>query len=315
MLNRAIYLLILLLAACTQPTPPLRIGTNVWPGYEPLYLARNIGLLVPEQAQLVEYTSASQVMEAFADGAIEAATLTLDEALLLQQKGFGARIVLVMDYSNGADVLLAKPEIGSLSALRGKRVGVENTALGAYMLNRALSHAGIPYRDIKPVALEVHAHQSAYLTDKVDAVVTFEPVAGKLLAAGAQNLFDSSQIPGEILDVLVVRDDLNASRLPQVQALLKAWFGALEYLRLHPAKAAEHMAPRLHLDAADTLQALEGIRLPGESENRKLLRGSPAPLVGQINKLAGIMLEQHLLHDADHLEALLNDTLLERLYP
>lgn len=315
MLNRAIYLLMLMLAACTQPTPPLRIGTNIWAGYEPLYLARNIGLLAPEQARLVEYTSASQVMEAFADGAIEAAALTLDEALLLQQQGTGARIVLVMDYSNGADVLLAKPEIGDLSALRGKRVGVEKTALGAYMLSRALSHAGIPYRDIKPVALDVHAHESAYLTDKVDAVVTFEPVKGKLLAAGARNLFDSSQIPGEIIDVLVVRDDLDASRLSQAQALLKAWFGALEYLRLHPAEAAEHMAPRLHLDAAGTLQALEGIRLPGESENRKLLQGSPAPLAGQISKLAGMMLEQKLLHNSDHSGPLLDNTLLERLYP
>ncbi len=50
------------LAACDrQPEPPLRIGTNVWIGSEPLYLARELGKLDPAVVQLVEYPSASEV--------------------------------------------------------------------------------------------------------------------------------------------------------------------------------------------------------------------------------------------------------------
>ncbi len=316
MLTRILVLLAtLLLTACSQPAPPLRIGTNVWIGYEPLYLARKVGLLIPEQAQLVEYTSATQVMDAFADGAIEAAALTLDEALLIQQKGHDARVVLVMDYSHGADALLARPEISNLAALKGKRVGVENTALGAYMLERAIHHAQLPLQDFKVIPMDVHAHERAYLEGKVDAVVTFEPVRGKLLAAGARSLFDSSQIPGEIVDVLIVRANLDASRIAQLRGVLNAWFGALEHLRLRPAESVALMAPRLKLDAPATLKALEIIRFPSVSENKQLLTGPQAKLEQPLSALAKLMVERKLLQPGTPPGSLLDKRLLERLTP
>lgn len=58
---------------------PLRIGTLVWPGYEPLYLARERGYLDPKSVRLVEYPSNSEVTRAFRNRAIEAAALTFDE--------------------------------------------------------------------------------------------------------------------------------------------------------------------------------------------------------------------------------------------
>jgi len=83
------------LAGCgVEPAPPLRIGTNVWPGYEPLYLARELGYLDPRSVHLVEYPSASEVIRAFRNHAIEAAALTFDEVLLLTQDGFKPRVVL-----------------------------------------------------------------------------------------------------------------------------------------------------------------------------------------------------------------------------
>ena len=50
---------------------PLRIGTNVWIGSEPLYLARDLGRLHPKAVQLVEYPSASEVLRAFRNQAID----------------------------------------------------------------------------------------------------------------------------------------------------------------------------------------------------------------------------------------------------
>ncbi len=87
--------LALSLAGCgVEPAPPLRIGTNVWSGYEPLYLARELGYLDPRSVHLVEYPSASEVIRAFRNQAIEAAALTFDEVLLLTQDGFEPRVVL-----------------------------------------------------------------------------------------------------------------------------------------------------------------------------------------------------------------------------
>ena len=64
---------------------PILLGTNVWPGYEPLYLARSLGYWDDSSVKLVEYSSASQVIRAFRNDAIHIAALTLDEVLLLKE--------------------------------------------------------------------------------------------------------------------------------------------------------------------------------------------------------------------------------------
>ena len=207
-----VLLLIAILAnvGCSgEPQLPFRVGTNVWPGYEPLYLAREQGLYPPSAGlRLVEYTSASEVIQAFRNGTIDAAALTLDEVLLLAETTPDLGIVLVLDISHGADVILAQPAISSLRDLKGKRVGLESTALGAYVLTRALQTAGMRQDDVRKISLEVDEHEQAFKKGRVDAVVTFEPVRTRLMASGARQLFDSSMLPGEIVDVLVVRRTL-----------------------------------------------------------------------------------------------------------
>ena len=107
---------------------PLAVGTNVWPGYEPLYLARNLGYY-NDSIRLVEYSSATEVLRAIRNKLIDVATLTLDEVLLLRQSGVDVRSVLVTDISNGGDVIVARPGIETLADLKGRKVGVESTAL------------------------------------------------------------------------------------------------------------------------------------------------------------------------------------------
>ena len=116
----------------------LSIGTNVWPGYEPLYLARDQGFLPSEKLNLVEYPSATQVIKGFRNGAIQFAALTLDEVLILAENGLNPKVILIMDISDGGDVVLANPRFSSMQQLKGKRIAVESSALGAYVLTRAL---------------------------------------------------------------------------------------------------------------------------------------------------------------------------------
>ena len=80
--------LALALAGCTrEPETALRIGTNVWIGSEPLYLARELGSLDPAPVQLVEYPSASEVLRAFRNQAIDGMVISLDELFGLAVDG------------------------------------------------------------------------------------------------------------------------------------------------------------------------------------------------------------------------------------
>lgn len=300
--SRAIGLATLLLAfqmlaSCTQPAEPvLRVATNVWPGYEPLYLARSLGLYDKSPIRLVEMPSTSQTLHALSNGTVEAAALTLDEALNQLQAANGAlRVLLVMDISNGADALLAREDIADTHALRGKRVGVENTATGAVVLDAALESAKLTAEDIQIVPMTVNDHLSAWNRHDVDALVTFEPIRSQLLNAGAHELFNSSQIPGRILDVLVVRADAIDQHRATLKTLVAGYFSAHAHILHNPQDAALRMAPRLKTEPSQVMSLFNGLKLPDLAENRQWLSGSDAKLQQAAAELAKLMREHQLL--------------------
>lgn len=288
----------LLLGGCS-PEPGeqarLRIGTNVWPGYEPLYLARDLGYFDSTPVKLVEYPSASEVIRAFRNGAIEAAALTLDEVLLLQASGLSPRVVLVMDISDGGDVIIGRAGLGGMRGLKGRRVGVEDTALGAYVLSRALEIHDLGLDDIEVVPTEVGEHEAAFKDGKVDAVVTFEPVRTNLLAAGAEQLFDSTQIPGEVVDVLVVRQSYLDQHGGAVRQLLKKWFDTLAYQDREPDDTARRISRRLGITPEEFLQSLEGLKIPDHRDNVRLIGGDAPMLVQSAQRLQKTMTDHGLL--------------------
>ena len=289
-----------------KPSPPLRIGTNVWPGYEPLYLARDLAYLNPKTVHLVEYPSSSEVIRAFRNHAIDGAALTLDEVFLLAEDGFEPKVVLIMDISNGGDVIVGRPELATVMDLKGRRIAVESTALGAYVLSRALVMSGLKVGDVQVIHLEGSEHAPAFKSGTVDAVVTFEPVRSELLAAGASLLFDSTQIPGEIVDVLMIRKSYLDENLKKVNELLTGWFRAVGYLNKNPRDAAVKMALREQIDADRFLKSLDGLQIPTLQENLKYLDGVRPELATLGRELAHVMLKQRLLKDDIDVNALID---------
>jgi len=204
-----------------EPAPPLPIGTLVWPGYEPLYLARDLGYFEDRSVRLVEYPSNTEVIRAFRNRAIDGAALTLDEALRVAQGGFGLRVVLVMDISHGGDVILGRPEMHTVRDLAGRRVAVDTGTVAAYVLARALALNGLTFSDVKVVHVDYSEHAAAFRAGRVDAIVNAEPLRSELLASGASLLFDSIAIPGEIVDILAIRSDYLEAHGTNVTWLLR----------------------------------------------------------------------------------------------
>jgi NitT/TauT family transport system substrate-binding protein len=303
----ATVILSVLLTGCNGAShEPLSIATNQWPGYEPLYLARGLDYFSRDEIRLVELPSASKVIQAYRAGAVHAAALTLDETLLLLQDHVPARILLVMDVSNGADVVMARPGVETLADLKGKRIGVESFALGAYMLARALEVGKLDPSDVVIVPLTVDQHEEAYLSGKVDALVTFEPVRTKLTQAGAHVLFDSSRIPNEIFDVLVINPQYMQKNPRQVARIKSAWFRALDFMRLHPDDAARRMAQRQAITPEEFLASLKELEIPDRDENIRLLEGSAPAILPPARRLAKVMRDDWLLHDTVDPAALLD---------
>lgn len=288
-----------LLAACAPDyQKPLTVGTNVWTGNEPLYLARNLGYYDERRLRLVELSSSAQSMDALRSGRLDGASLTLDEALTLASEGVPLRVVWVLDVSAGADAVLGRPGVETLADLRGRRIGVEQTATGAYLLDAALHRAGLTAADVDVVPLPVDAHVEEFRQGNVDALVTFDPARQLLLGEGARALFDSRQLPGEIVDVLVVRDDALECCAGDIRRLIAGQQRALAYLARHREDALARMATRLGLSPADVAQSLSGLVLPDTSYNQTLLGSKTPALQASAQRQAELMQRHGLLATA-----------------
>ena len=292
----SLLLVSVFLSACfSQPEPPMRLGTNVWPGYEPLYLARSMGMYPDDLVRLVEYPSASEVLRAFRNKTLEAASLTLDEVLLLRQDNIPVKVVLVHDISAGGDVIIARSGIDSMKQLRGKRVGVEGNALGALVLTRALEKHGMSIKDVEPVSADVNTHEALFAGGKVDAVETFDPVKTKLLKAGGREVFSSLEIPNEIVDVLVVHVDYLQKNEARVKKITQGWFDAIEQLKSNPEESAKIMSARLDVTPMEVLGSYDGLHIPGRDENRRLLDDGSGSLRKTIEHLHRVLRENDLI--------------------
>lgn len=298
--------LVLPLVGCTRaPETALRIGTNVWIGSEPLYLARELGGLNPAEVQLVEYPSASEVLRAFRNEAIDGMVISMDELFGLAVDGLQPRIILVVDVSHGADVVVGRPGMNTMKDLKGKSVAVESAALGAFVLSRALALNGMQASDVNVVHLESNEQPSAFEKGQVDGAVTFDPYRTQLLRAGATTLFDSSRIPGEIVDVVAVRATVLERQPKAVQALLTGWFSALDYMQREPKEAARRMGIRQQTTGEQFLEAQRGLHIPSRVENLKMLGGPTPELVGSGRRLMTLMLEAKLLRAGVDIEGVL----------
>jgi NitT/TauT family transport system substrate-binding protein len=297
LLRLCLLLPALMLAGCSEaPEPPLGVGANVWPGYEPLYLARERGYLDDDAIHPVEYLSASQVQRALANGTIDVAALTLDEALRATTESPELRVFLVADISAGGDAIIARPGVEELADLAGRRIAVEDTALGAYFLALALERAGLKPADVEQVPLRVNEHETAFREGRVDAAVTFEPVRSRLLQAGGHSLFDSRRTPDRIVDVLVTREAVLRDRRVAIEGLVTAWFRArADLLDPDDDSAREFAARREGVAPADIAAALEGLEFPDRAANRRLLAGPEPTLAESCRRMTDFLVSNELL--------------------
>lgn len=312
-----IFLLVLFLISFTfvgclqSPPPPLRVGMTSWLGFSHLYLAETLHYYNEVPIRLLEYPSGSEMTQAFRNGELEVIGTSMADALILAEVEADYRVVLITDSSHGADVILSKPSITTLKDLVNRRVGIETIAVGAYLLNRSLEQVGLSSRDVQLVPLGVAEQEMAYQTGAIDALVTYEPVRSHLLETGANQLFDSSQIPDEIVDVLVVHRKVLERQRSNLETLVNGWFQAYQYSQEHIQETANQMAPLYDLTPAQFLTSLSGIRVPDLVKNQQLLSQPDSVLLKGIERLQTMMQQQNLLKKQIDSKTLLSDVLVK----
>ena len=301
--------------ACTLPAcskrAPLRISGHPWPGYEPIFFAESQKQLT-DAVLLQHFPTIKDSIDALRGGAVDAAMLTLDEALALQAQGMTLQVILVMDVSKGADALVAPKQYQTVTQLRGKRFGLEPSTLGELMLSMVLDKAGLKRAEIKPVFLTFEEQEVAYTANKIDALITYEPVVGRLVAKGANKLLSTRDLPESIFDVLVVKTDVARDYAQALEQTLQGHFWALEQLQRNPWDTAYRMVPHAGVSAEELIESFRGLELPDLVANRRYLSRDSGQLTGIVEKLSAIMLASGNIKKPANAADLFTDAYLPR---
>lgn len=259
------------LVACSRPDTPLRVGSVVFPGYEWMFLARELGLLDESRVRLIELQNNTDTLRALAAGQLEAAALTLDEMWVARNDGIALRAVLIMDISVGANAAMAHAPV-TLQTLDGRRVGVDDSAAGRVMLAALLRAAGLNSTQIQVVPVRLDRTEEAFRLGAVDVVITAEPWALRLERKGARRIFDSAAIPDRMVDVLAVRPEALERHGSALRYLLMAHFAAQGMWRTEPQIASQWMAPRLQVPPEEVASMYRGLHMPTAAQNQVLMQ-------------------------------------------
>ena len=279
-LLRALTVLVLLSAPCGHALASATLGVVNWIGYGPLYCAAANGYFKKYGAdvKLVTFSDNSLMAGALRGGELDASTLTYDQVLIADAKGWGLKVVMPLDYSVGGDAILASAAVHDIQDLKGRKVAFQTLSPSDFLLGYALAQRGLSQKDLQPVNVTPEAVVATMATGAVDAGVTYQPSVSMILKLGGGKLYhvllSSRDARGMITDVLAVRDSTIVRNPGLVAGLIRGTLEGLAFMHREPAKAAAIIAKTLDISTADVQAQLPNIENPSLAQLSDVFRKS-----------------------------------------
>src|SRR5690349_13330011 len=131
---------------------PLKIAYSDWPGYTVLEVAKQKGWFKDAglDVELVWFEYLPSI-DAFSAGKVDAVTVVADDAMVTGANGGKSKIIALLDYSEGSDMIVGAPGINSIKDLKGKKIGIEVTLVEHLLLLKALEANGMKQSDVELV--------------------------------------------------------------------------------------------------------------------------------------------------------------------
>jgi len=195
--------------------------------------AKKYGINV-DVVQLNDYVES---INQYTAGKFDGCAMTNMDALTIPAAGgVDSTALIVSDYSNGNDGILVKGTGKTLADLKGQQINLVQFSVSHYLLARGLETAGMSERDLKVVNTSDADISAAFATPAVQQVVTWNPMLADLKAQPkVTEVFDSSKIPGEIMDIMVVNTKTLQENPALGKALTGAWFEMMALMHANNA--------------------------------------------------------------------------------
>ncbi|QWA09187.1 putative urea ABC transporter substrate-binding protein [Sodalis ligni] len=214
--------------------PVFKICWSIYAGWMPWDYAQQTGIVKKWadkygiDIRFVQVNDYIESVNQYTAGGFDGCTMTNMDALTIPAVGgVDSTALIVGDYSNGNDGILLKGQ-GDIRSLKGRPINLVELSVSHYLLARALAKNGMSEKDIKVVNTADADLVAAFGTADVNAIVTWNPLLAEAeKQPGSHEIFSSAQIPGEILDLLVV-NSATLKKHPELgKALTGAWYETL----------------------------------------------------------------------------------------
>lgn len=245
---------------------PLTIGYSDWPGWVAWQVAIDKGWFKQAGVDVTfQWFDYSASMDAFAAGKIDAVTMTNGDALVTGSGGGKSVMIMLTDYSNGNDMIVAKPGIKSIKALKGKKVAVEQGLVEHLLLLNALKKAGMKESDVTLVNAKTNEMPQMLTAPDIAAVGAWQPVCNQAMKAvpGSKPVYTSANEPGLIYDVLAVNPASAKAHRAEWLKVMKVWDHVVAYINdpKTQSDAVKIMAAKSGVSPEEYLPLLKGTKL------------------------------------------------------
>ena len=256
---------------------PLKIGYSDWPGWVAWEVAiekdwfKEAGVDV--EFEWFDYVAS---LDAFAAGQLDGVGMTNGDALVIGATGASSVMFMATDYSNGNDMIIAKPGISSVKELKGKKVGVEVGFVSHLMLLDSLEREGMTESDVELINIPTNETPQALASGNIDAIVAWQPSSSQALelVPGSTAIATSKDAPGLIYDMYVASPSSFSERKEDWEKVVQVWYKVVDFIN-DPAtrpEALSIMAARVGLDAETYAPFLDGTKIMTLEESKEAFK-------------------------------------------
>lgn len=256
---------------------PLKIAYSDWPGFTILEVAKQKGWFKDAglDVDLVWFDYLPSI-DAFSAGKVDAVTVVASDALVTGASGGKSKIVCLLDFSEGSDMIIGVPGVNSIKDLKGKKVGIEVTLVEHMLLLQALKDNGMSQSDVELVNTATDKTPETLASGKVSAVGAWYPLSGQALkqVPGSKPLFTSAEAKGLIYDVLAVNPSSYAAHKEEWTKITAIYYKCVDYLKDPATKddAIKIMAAKVGANAADYAKNVPGTHFLTLAEAKKVFK-------------------------------------------
>ncbi len=227
----AILLASLLFSSGAMARDDFKICWSIYVGWMPWAYGAESGIVkkwadkYDISIDVVQINDYVESINQYTAGQFDACTMTNMDALTIPAAGgVDSTALIVGDFSNGNDAVILKGK-ESLADIKGQKVNLVELSVSHYLLARGLESVGMSEADVQVVNTSDADMVAVYGTDGVTAVTTWNPLVSEILSMpDSHKVFDSSQIPGEIIDLLVINTETLKENPNLGKALTGAWY-------------------------------------------------------------------------------------------